>query len=83
MKDLDVWQLLLTGGLATLGWLGRSIVMRIDELDTRFHTLNEKISQVRESYVHKDEFRYMLTEMNNRFDRLEQLLHSGQSKEKQ
>jgi len=80
MEHVDVWQVLLTGGLATLGWLGRSIVKRIDELDARFHQINERISSVRESYVHKDEFRYMLTEMNNRFDRIEQLLHNRQEK---
>jgi len=47
----------------------------INQLTNKINRLDERISSTRETFIHKDEMSQMLSRIEDRFGRLEDLLH--------
>jgi len=47
----------------------------INQLTNKVNRLDERISSTRETFIHKDEMSQMLSRIEDRFGRLEDLLH--------
>ena len=47
----------------------------INQLTSKVNRLDERISSTRETFIHKDEMSQMLSRIEDRFGRLEDLLH--------
>lgn len=69
MEQILIWAVNgLLGVLMTVLWY------REREKDSKIKELSSKLADTREQYVHKSDLKDLKTDINNRFDRLEDLI---------